>query len=74
MSFCSISVSSSINVDSVRTGEIGALVGSSEVQARGVDSVGSGFKDPAGVISKLAQRESESLLSFPLLATQYLDT
>ncbi|GAA5850357.1 hypothetical protein JCM5353_004358 [Sporobolomyces roseus] len=38
-------------------GEIGALAGSSEVQARGVDSVGKGFKDPATVVKSLAGRE-----------------
>ncbi|BGP17333.1 hypothetical protein JCM10213_007547 [Rhodosporidiobolus nylandii] len=38
-------------------GEIGALAGLSEVQARGVDSVGSGFKDPATVVKTLAARE-----------------
>ncbi|GAA5907130.1 bifunctional hydroxyethylthiazole kinase/thiamine-phosphate diphosphorylase [Sporobolomyces salmoneus] len=38
-------------------GEIGALAGSSEVQARGVDSVGSGFKDPATIVKSLAKRE-----------------
>ncbi|GAA5930072.1 hypothetical protein JCM1841_000669 [Sporobolomyces salmonicolor] len=37
--------------------EIGALAGSSEVQARGVDSVGKGFKDPATVVKSLAARE-----------------
>ncbi|GAA5909387.1 hypothetical protein JCM5296_007021 [Sporobolomyces johnsonii] len=37
--------------------EIGALAGSSEVQARGVDSVGQGFKDPATVVKSLAARE-----------------
>ncbi|POY71534.1 putative Thiamine phosphate synthase, or putative Hydroxyethylthiazole kinase [Rhodotorula taiwanensis] len=38
-------------------GEIGALAGSSEVQARGVDSVGPGFKDPVTVVRTLAARE-----------------
>ncbi|GAA6013736.1 hypothetical protein JCM11491_005080 [Sporobolomyces phaffii] len=38
-------------------GEIGALAGSSEVQARGVDSVGRGFKDPATIVKSLAGRE-----------------
>ncbi|GAA5987561.1 hypothetical protein JCM5350_006040 [Sporobolomyces pararoseus] len=38
-------------------GEIGALAGSSEVQARGVDSVGRGFKDPATIVKSLANRE-----------------
>ncbi|TNY24443.1 thiamine biosynthetic bifunctional enzyme Thi4 [Rhodotorula diobovata] len=38
-------------------GEVGALAGLSEVQARGVDSVGSGFKDPATVVRTLAARE-----------------
>ncbi|GAA5966136.1 hypothetical protein JCM8115_003035 [Rhodotorula mucilaginosa] len=38
-------------------GEIGALAGLSEVQSRGVDSVGKGFKDPATVVRTLAARE-----------------
>ncbi|GEM08934.1 thiamine-phosphate diphosphorylase / hydroxyethylthiazole kinase [Rhodotorula toruloides] len=38
-------------------GEIGALAGLSEVKARGVDSVGKGFKDPATVVKTLAARE-----------------
>ncbi|PRQ73460.1 thiamine biosynthetic bifunctional enzyme Thi4 [Rhodotorula toruloides] len=38
-------------------GEIGALSGLSEVKARGVDSVGKGFKDPATVVKTLAARE-----------------
>lgn len=39
-------------------GEIGALLGLSEVQSRGVDSSGPGFKDPATVIRELAKKES----------------
>ncbi len=38
-------------------GEIGAIAGSSEVLARGVDSVGKGFADPARVVRDLARRE-----------------
>ncbi|QRW24185.1 Hydroxyethylthiazole kinase family domain-containing [Rhizoctonia solani] len=38
-------------------GEIGALLGSSEVIARGVDSVGPGFSDPANIVRALAKRE-----------------
>ncbi|GAA5990547.1 hypothetical protein JCM11641_002574 [Rhodosporidiobolus odoratus] len=38
-------------------GEIGALTGLSEVKAQGVDSIGSGFKDPATVVKTLAARE-----------------
>ncbi|GAA5848789.1 hypothetical protein JCM8547_006346 [Rhodosporidiobolus lusitaniae] len=38
-------------------GEIGALSGLTEVQARGVDSVGTGFKDSATVVKTLAARE-----------------
>lgn len=48
-------------------GEIGALVGSDEVKARGVDSVGNGFKDSGSVVSTLALRESKSLLYSSLL-------
>ncbi|KZV80506.1 thiamine biosynthetic bifunctional enzyme Thi4 [Exidia glandulosa HHB12029] len=38
-------------------GEIGALYGSDEVLARGVDSVGAGFADPASIVKNLARRE-----------------
>ncbi|KAG8936288.1 hypothetical protein FRC02_003225 [Tulasnella sp. 418] len=38
-------------------GEIGAILGSDEVQSRGVDSVGVGFKNPAEVVMTLARRE-----------------
>lgn len=38
-------------------GEIGALAGSTEVLARGVDSVGPGFADPARTVRDLARRE-----------------
>lgn len=37
--------------------EIGALAGLSEVESRGVDSVGSGFGDPAKVVKELALKE-----------------
>ncbi|KAG8764212.1 hypothetical protein FRC12_008235 [Ceratobasidium sp. 428] len=37
--------------------EIGAILGSSEVAARGVDSVGPGFTDPASIVRTLAKRE-----------------
>ncbi|KAF8606267.1 Hydroxyethylthiazole kinase [Ceratobasidium sp. AG-I] len=38
-------------------GEIGAILGSAEVSARGVDSVGPGFSDPATIVRTLAKRE-----------------
>ncbi|KIJ67694.1 hypothetical protein HYDPIDRAFT_83356 [Hydnomerulius pinastri MD-312] len=38
-------------------GELAALAGSSEVLARGVDSVGSGFADPATFVRNLAKKE-----------------
>ncbi|KAI6046175.1 Hydroxyethylthiazole kinase family-domain-containing protein [Pisolithus marmoratus] len=38
-------------------GELGALAESKEVQAKGVDSVGSGFADSAKFVKDLAQRE-----------------
>ncbi|CAE6518578.1 unnamed protein product [Rhizoctonia solani] len=38
-------------------GEIGALLGSSEVVARGVDSTGPGFSDPGNIVRTLAKRE-----------------
>ncbi|KAG6337093.1 hypothetical protein ID866_2004 [Astraeus odoratus] len=43
-------------------GELAALAGSEEVRARGVDSVGSGFADPAQFIRNLARRECLSFL------------
>lgn len=46
-------------------GEIGALAGLSEVAARGVDSVGNGFREPEVVVKGLAARESTSFLRFP---------
>ncbi|KAI0745504.1 Hydroxyethylthiazole kinase [Earliella scabrosa] len=39
------------------SGELGALANSTEVQAKGVDSVGSGFADPAGFVRNLARKE-----------------
>ncbi|ORY62726.1 thiamine biosynthetic bifunctional enzyme Thi4 [Leucosporidium creatinivorum] len=38
-------------------GEIGSLSNSTEVLSRGVDSVGSGFKDPVSIVRNLARRE-----------------
>ncbi|KAI0829695.1 Hydroxyethylthiazole kinase [Trametes gibbosa] len=37
--------------------ELGALANSPEVQARGVDSVGAGFADPAAFVRNLARKE-----------------
>ncbi|KAI0371158.1 Hydroxyethylthiazole kinase [Pilatotrama ljubarskyi] len=37
--------------------ELGALANSTEVQAKGVDSVGSGFADPAAFVRNLARKE-----------------
>ncbi|KAI0356149.1 Hydroxyethylthiazole kinase [Trametes cingulata] len=37
--------------------ELGALANSNEVQAKGVDSVGSGFADPAAFVRNLAKKE-----------------
>ena len=37
-------------------GEIGYLAKSTEVMSRGVDSTGSGFKDPAAVVKALARQ------------------
>lgn len=39
-------------------GEIGALAGSDEVKARGVDSVGEGFQNPGKLVRDLARKES----------------
>ncbi|CCM00421.1 uncharacterized protein FIBRA_02451 [Fibroporia radiculosa] len=38
-------------------GELAALANSAEVQARGVDSVGKGFSDPAAFVRNLARKE-----------------
>ncbi|KAL7410375.1 putative thiamine biosynthetic bifunctional enzyme [Mrakia frigida] len=38
-------------------GEIGALLGSTEVTTRGVDSGAGGFKDPAAIVKTLARKE-----------------
>lgn len=38
-------------------GELGTLLGTGEVQSRGVDSIGSGFADPAKAVLTLARRE-----------------
>lgn len=44
-------------------GEIAALAKSTEVQSRGVDSVGAGFKDTARVLKTLARKKRESRVS-----------
>ncbi|KAF8198122.1 thiamine biosynthetic bifunctional enzyme Thi4 [Pholiota molesta] len=38
-------------------GELAALAGTTEVESRGVDSVGPGFKDPEAFVKRLAKRE-----------------
>ncbi|KAJ2807793.1 thiamine biosynthetic bifunctional enzyme [Coemansia guatemalensis] len=38
-------------------GEIAALAGLTEVRSRGVDSVGSGFSDPAAVVAEYSRRQ-----------------
>ncbi|KAF8876702.1 TMP-TENI-domain-containing protein [Gymnopilus junonius] len=38
-------------------GELAALAGTTEVESKGVDSVGPGFKDPANFVRNLAKRE-----------------
>ncbi|KAI0081889.1 Hydroxyethylthiazole kinase [Panus rudis PR-1116 ss-1] len=38
-------------------GELAALANSNEVQAKGVDSVGKGFADPAGFVRNLARKQ-----------------
>ncbi|KAL0072650.1 thiamine biosynthetic bifunctional enzyme [Marasmius tenuissimus] len=38
-------------------GELAALSGSTEVESKGVDSVGAGFKDPVAFVRNLARRE-----------------
>ncbi|CAE6386637.1 unnamed protein product [Rhizoctonia solani] len=46
-----------VSVIKGNAGEIGTLLGSSEVAARGVDSTGPGFSDPANIVRTLAKRE-----------------
>lgn len=46
-------------------GELAALFGSSEVLSKGVDSVGSGFKDPVSFVRDMAKRERESSIISP---------
>ncbi|KAL8283419.1 hypothetical protein RQP46_005829 [Phenoliferia psychrophenolica] len=46
-----------MNIIKGNAAEIGALTGSLEVQTRGVDSVGPGFKDPSTIVRNLARRE-----------------
>ncbi|KAF8658338.1 hypothetical protein AX16_002104 [Volvariella volvacea WC 439] len=43
-------------------GELAALMGSSEVLSKGVDSAGPGFKDPAGATKELARRERSTIV------------
>ncbi|KAK4054971.1 thiamine biosynthetic bifunctional enzyme [Microbotryomycetes sp. JL221] len=38
-------------------GEIGSLLGTSEVESRGVDSIGNGFKNPIQIVETLSRRE-----------------
>ncbi|KAH7875373.1 thiamine biosynthetic bifunctional enzyme Thi4 [Lentinula edodes] len=38
-------------------GELAALAGSNEVQSKGVDTIGSGFKDPVSFVRNLARKE-----------------
>ncbi|KAJ4483479.1 thiamine biosynthetic bifunctional enzyme Thi4 [Lentinula aciculospora] len=38
-------------------GELAALAGSNEVQSKGVDSIGSGFRDPVAFVRNVAQKE-----------------
>ncbi|KAF8893393.1 thiamine biosynthetic bifunctional enzyme Thi4 [Infundibulicybe gibba] len=38
-------------------GELAAMVGSTEAESKGVDSVGSGFKDPVSFVNMLARKE-----------------
>ncbi|KAF9453639.1 thiamine biosynthetic bifunctional enzyme Thi4 [Macrolepiota fuliginosa MF-IS2] len=46
-----------ISVIKGNAGELGAIAGSQEVKARGVDSVGSGFKDPVSFVRQLSRKE-----------------
>lgn len=44
---------------------------SSQVESKGVDSVGSGFKDPENFVRNLAIRESKKFLFDHLLVTNH---
>ncbi|KAF8160610.1 thiamine biosynthetic bifunctional enzyme Thi4 [Crassisporium funariophilum] len=46
-----------VSVIKGNAGELAALSGTAEVESRGVDSVGGGFKDPAAFVKKLARAE-----------------
>ncbi|ORX74951.1 TMP-TENI-domain-containing protein [Linderina pennispora] len=46
-----------VHVIKGNAGEIAALVGSDEMHVRGVDAVGCGFKDPAGIVRALSLKE-----------------
>ncbi|KAE9411580.1 TMP-TENI-domain-containing protein [Gymnopus androsaceus JB14] len=43
--------------------ELAALAGSNEVQSKGVDSVGSGFKDPVSFVRNVARKERKHSIS-----------
>ncbi len=47
-------------------GELATLAGSREVESKGVDSVGPGFKDPVSFVRNLARRERELDASFSI--------
>ncbi|KAJ1666599.1 thiamine biosynthetic bifunctional enzyme [Coemansia sp. RSA 1813] len=46
-----------VHVIKGNAGEIAAISGSTEVQMRGVDAIGAGFKDPAKIVRGLSLRE-----------------
>ena len=52
-------------------GELAAIANSTEVQAKGVDSVGTGFADPAAFVRALARQHRESPSRSPHLATLF---
>ncbi|KAL1747054.1 Hydroxyethylthiazole kinase family-domain-containing protein [Schizophyllum fasciatum] len=51
-----------ISVLKGNAGELAAVAGSAEVRAKGVDSAGPGFADPAGFVRALARREKTTAL------------
>ncbi|KAI5822082.1 HK-domain-containing protein [Schizophyllum commune Tattone D] len=56
-----------ISVLKGNAGELAAVAGSNEVRAKGVDSAGPGFADPAGFVRGLARKEkTTTLLTGPI--------
>lgn len=52
-------------------GELAALADSGEVQAKGVDSIGVGFANPATFVRNLARKERKLVVNFMLFTYAY---